>query len=380
MLALGGAAAARGQAVDTTSFQWRGSGQPTSMFGTYIRKGELLIYPFFEYYRDHNFEYKPAELGYGLDRDFRGGAGELLHGGQSGLRMGRISRELLVVQVALATTLLVVSGLMVKGAVSQVGKTPVHLPEETVTARIELDPVRYPTELEEERAVSEILDRLREQPGVTAVAAGTTTPGFSGPRVPGRLPDQPHDRPDLATTPVSAVSAGYFAAYGFAVPEGREFSSADRPGLARVAVVTQSFTAKYLGGRGLGARFSIAGPAHPFSPARGVPHLVEVVGVVEDVVSIDGGETDRGAVFLPLGQVGDARIAVGIRAAGTPAEAMAALRRIVLAIDQDLPVFQEAALTDLYAEATAGERVFTSLFAGFGLSGLGLASVGSSRW
>jgi hypothetical protein len=27
----------------------RGEGLPTSMFGTYIRKGEFLLYPFFEY-------------------------------------------------------------------------------------------------------------------------------------------------------------------------------------------------------------------------------------------------------------------------------------------------------------------------------------------
>ena len=50
----------------------RGSGLPTSMFGTYIRRGQLLLYPFFEYYLDNNLEYKPAELGYGLDQDFRG--------------------------------------------------------------------------------------------------------------------------------------------------------------------------------------------------------------------------------------------------------------------------------------------------------------------
>jgi len=50
----------------------RGPGIPTSMFGTYIRKGELLVYPFFEYYLDDNFEYKPEEWGYGRARDFRG--------------------------------------------------------------------------------------------------------------------------------------------------------------------------------------------------------------------------------------------------------------------------------------------------------------------
>lgn len=50
----------------------RGTGQPTSMFGTYIRSGELLVYPFFEYYYDNDIEYKPEELGYGLDEDMRG--------------------------------------------------------------------------------------------------------------------------------------------------------------------------------------------------------------------------------------------------------------------------------------------------------------------
>jgi hypothetical protein len=50
----------------------RGPGIPTSMFGTYVQKGQLLLYPFLEYYRDHNAEYSPDELGFGLDQDFRG--------------------------------------------------------------------------------------------------------------------------------------------------------------------------------------------------------------------------------------------------------------------------------------------------------------------
>jgi len=55
-----------------TRQQDRGSGVPTSMFGTYIRGGELLVYPFVEYYRDRNFEYKPEELGVAGATDFRG--------------------------------------------------------------------------------------------------------------------------------------------------------------------------------------------------------------------------------------------------------------------------------------------------------------------
>lgn len=50
----------------------RGTGVATSMFGTYIRQKELIIYPFYEYYRDKDFEYKPEEFGFAGDHDFRG--------------------------------------------------------------------------------------------------------------------------------------------------------------------------------------------------------------------------------------------------------------------------------------------------------------------
>src|SRR5438876_1176205 len=49
----------------------RGTGIATSMFGEYVRSGELLVYPFYEY-TSQNLEYKPSELGFGLDQDFRG--------------------------------------------------------------------------------------------------------------------------------------------------------------------------------------------------------------------------------------------------------------------------------------------------------------------
>ena len=38
-------------------------GIPTSLLGTYIRSGELLVYPFFEYTKHDKFDYKPADLG-----------------------------------------------------------------------------------------------------------------------------------------------------------------------------------------------------------------------------------------------------------------------------------------------------------------------------
>jgi hypothetical protein len=52
--------------------QDRGTGIPTSMFGTYIQKKEIIAYPFYEYTNDNNFEYKPSELGYSSEQDYRG--------------------------------------------------------------------------------------------------------------------------------------------------------------------------------------------------------------------------------------------------------------------------------------------------------------------
>jgi hypothetical protein len=73
-LAIAAVAAARPlEAQDSPSYlRDRGTGIRMSMLGTYVRQGELLVYPFFEWYADRNLEYKPSELGYGLETDYRG--------------------------------------------------------------------------------------------------------------------------------------------------------------------------------------------------------------------------------------------------------------------------------------------------------------------
>ena len=68
-------AQAGGRTEDWTSRPYladRGDGIHTSIFGTYVRKNELLAYLFYEYTRNRDAEYKPKELGFGLDRDFKG--------------------------------------------------------------------------------------------------------------------------------------------------------------------------------------------------------------------------------------------------------------------------------------------------------------------
>jgi len=55
---------AAGQWAEWVERDRGGSGIPVSMFGTYVEAGDVIVYPFVEYYRDHDAEYEPADLGY----------------------------------------------------------------------------------------------------------------------------------------------------------------------------------------------------------------------------------------------------------------------------------------------------------------------------
>jgi len=48
----------------------RGTGVTTSMFGHFIQKGELVVYPFIEYFYDSNYEYQPLDFGYDVEEDY----------------------------------------------------------------------------------------------------------------------------------------------------------------------------------------------------------------------------------------------------------------------------------------------------------------------
>ena len=52
----------------------RGTGMTTSLFGTYIREGEFLFYPFYEYEREEHEEYNPDDFGFEEDEDYLGTA------------------------------------------------------------------------------------------------------------------------------------------------------------------------------------------------------------------------------------------------------------------------------------------------------------------
>lgn len=61
-----------GQPVSDSIYyrQDRGAGITTSLFGTYIEKGDFIVYPFYEHYIENKNEYNPKLLGFNQDKSY----------------------------------------------------------------------------------------------------------------------------------------------------------------------------------------------------------------------------------------------------------------------------------------------------------------------
>jgi hypothetical protein len=57
---------------DFDFFRDRGVGIPTSLFGTYVEKHDVILYPFYEYYVEKENEYNPLDLGFNADQTVEG--------------------------------------------------------------------------------------------------------------------------------------------------------------------------------------------------------------------------------------------------------------------------------------------------------------------
>jgi len=69
---LASATSSSAQVADVQARDRGGTGIPSSQFGTFIEAGDFVFYPYYEFYRDKDAEYKPSEMGYTGDVDYFG--------------------------------------------------------------------------------------------------------------------------------------------------------------------------------------------------------------------------------------------------------------------------------------------------------------------
>lgn len=292
--------------------------------------------------------------------------------GGTGLRLGRVTRGLVVAEVALSCALLVVAGLMIKGVVRETRGTVAFDARSVLTAR--LDPVQGGGDMMGRPGIyDEVIDGLAAQPGVQAVVMASRLPGLGGISARAMLAGRDYPRPeDAPRTNVNAVSAGFFDMFEAFPLSGRLLDAGDRAGGPPVAVVTAGFARRhYAGESAVGRQLRLSGVAGLSDTAS-----VTIVGVVNDLGSVSRDPAASEVVYLAVRQLAPRSVAILVRTRGHPLEFVGQFREHVAAVDPDVPVDQVATLEAQLGDARRPAKVFAALFTAFGLTGLLLAALG----
>ncbi|MBR9988126.1 MAG: ABC transporter permease [Gemmatimonadetes bacterium] len=293
--------------------------------------------------------------------------------GASSFRLGRISRALVVTEIALSAGLLVCSGLMIKSVTKLRTVDFPFATEEVLTVRIGLPEAQYQDAATQRRFFDELMPRLRQLPGTAGVGLIQALPalGAPGSRFALEGATYPTDR-DYPTSHTILTGPGAFEALGVEMREGRAFNEQDREGNMQVAIVNEEFVRRFLSGQDpLGRRIRVG-------TAESTEEWRTIVGVVPDLYAGGlSGDADHQAIYTPLAQGGARFMSVVARASGgDPLLLTQGVREAVLAVDADLPIYFVQTLQKAINDNNWFYMIFGSLFMVFGGVALFLAAVG----
>ena len=218
--------------------------------------------------------------------------------------------------------------------------------------------------VQQARYYGNILDRVRDVPGVLAVGATKLLPlqgeeehwGFG---IDGEPLAPMSQRP---VTLVNHVSAGYFTAMGTPVLAGREFTRADTSGTKDVVVVNEAFAHKYLPG----AIANVPGRRIVLGDTTREP----IVGVVRDVHEDGLDAAPQPAVYLAAPQNMRSSVTLVVRTRNDPVAMTGAIERAIWSLNKDQTITSVKTLDDVVRQSVARPRLLSVLLATF--SGLGL--------
>lgn len=291
----------------------------------------------------------------------------------AGLRVSRLSRLLVNVQMAFSVCLVTVAGLFVTVLAAFNQKTLPYDPRSVLTARLSLDERRYDDPAARTQFFAQLAGRLNALPGIEGAGfnSAESLRLARNPRIEleGAVYPRPDDRPGCA---METVSSNFFEALGVGLLDGRTFGTADQAGAPAVAVVNQVFATRFGAERDVvGRRFRLASNNPTASP------WITVVGVVPDLGSMKAGEASRGPViYRPLAQADDRAMTILVRGRDDVARFGAMIRSEVAALDPELPVARLQTVQEIVEAERIGMNTFGTLFIVCGFGALALASVG----
>ena len=295
-----------------------------------------------------------------LIAEFQGGQRSLGGGGRS-----RLSKTLLIAQVALAIVLLVVAdmfGQTVRNLRSvDLGFNKSHLLFFSLNGAPGGSPSPRIAHIH-----ASVLDRIATLPGVQgATFSGYPFVSFYGWEkddfsVPGR--------PDVAGHPdqviCNQVGPNFFQTYEIPILLGRGIATSDGESAPKVAVVNETLARKYFAGES------------PIGETIILNYRILIVGVVRDAKQNDLRAPVEPTVFVPFPQSPRVTAHYSVRTIGSPQTAIGAIRKAVSEVDPNLPLNNVRTADEQMQWRIEGERIYASLAVALGLVALVLVCVG----
>jgi len=315
-----------------------------------------------------------SALLFGLAPALRAGRADVLSAlkpgaGESG-RGRMVGRSaLVVVQVAGSLVLLVAATQIARGLSYALNTDPGFSTDRRLTMRLDPGLAGYSLP-RSEQFYRELTAKAAAVPGVRSVALATslpTVPAFSLIAVAPQGFTFPPGQSSAAIQSAS-VDASYFDTLGVRLVRGRGFRTTDRADGPGVAVVDETFAARYLGPNPLGQRL----------------RLVDLGGRTAEVVGISAAARPSAIimppqpfVFLPLAQHPASRLSLIAHTEGDAAAMAGPLRDVVRSIDADVPVYRVETTQGLFDErAKKLANLLTGISSSVGLVGLTMALIG----
>jgi predicted permease len=312
------------------------------------------------------FGLAPAWRATGLDL-----ATSLKQSRRTTVAVSRLSKGLIVAQVALSLLLLVGAGLFIRTLSNLQGVNLGFNQENLLLFQLQPQQVGY----KDERLVQfyrQLFARLDNLPGVRA-ATFAKVPliaqdnYMNGILLPGEDPmtASPH------STNRQMARENYFATMEIPLLRGRSFTAQDDARAPQVAIVSQTFAREFFpDDDALGKRVTL----------RTTKREVEIIGVVADTKYMRQREEIKPLLYTPwqqeVSEIGGMSFA--LRTVGEPTTLTAAVRQVVSELDSNLPVTDVSSQT-ARARATLGqERLSARLLSFFGALALLLAAIGLS--
>ncbi len=305
-------------------------------------------------------------------------ADTMREGGRTiGDRRFALRRGLVILEFALALTLLAGGGLAVHAWVRQMTAELGFRADHLTTFSLPVPRGRLTTADQMRTFYGSLAERIATLPGVGAASVSTGMPvsgaGFRRQfEIASERVADPEKRP---WTDVTMATASYHATFGITIRLGRAFAETDREGGRPVAIVNETFAQRFLAGRDpIGQHIVMAPPAIGASAAA--PIDWEIVGVQADAANAAPGRPVVAEVVLPFAQNPWPTAIVAVRTIGDASVPWTAIADVLRTIDPTIPMARVQTIEQTLSRSMASDRFYTAFFVAFAGVGLVLAAVG----